>query len=271
MSKTEKFIKGSHAFYTMANSDYQKGLEDLCSGKYVQITNQRLTKLMLKYEIDVSKYPEFFQEIDGMVNHDEAMVRAGNIDKLTGLFTRGNFIEGRLLYDMFISRSREKNHDLSLVLMDIDHFKKFNDDYGHIQGDHVLTAVGQIINHIVQRPNVGIRYGGEEILAVFPETNQEEAVKYAEKIRSTVEQTPLGLHPKIKKQGRVMKDDGYGHATVTSSIFTYHPKLDHILNFYTHEGDVDFMITTLIDVVDQPLLLAKKEDRRNTVNIANVG
>lgn len=254
----------------MVNSDYQKGLDDLCSDKDILITNQRLSKLMLKYGIDQGKYPEFLKEVDNLINHDEAMIRAGNIDGLTGLFARKNFIEGRLLYDMFISRSREKNHDLSLVLMDIDHFKKFNDDYGHTQGDHVLTVVGEIVDQIVQRPNVGIRYGGEEILTVFPETSQKEAVEYAEKIRSTVEQTPLGLHPKIKKQGRIMKDEGYNRATVTASVFTYHPKLDDALNFYAHEGDVDFMITTLIDVVDQPLILAKNENRRNTINIANV-
>jgi two-component system cell cycle response regulator len=80
---------------------------------------------------------------------------------------------------------------LSLAIVDLDFFKKVNDSYGHAIGDEVLKAVSRIFQTSIRTTDLAARYGGEEFALMLPETNLEEAVVFAEKIRSLVETTPI--------------------------------------------------------------------------------
>jgi diguanylate cyclase (GGDEF)-like protein/PAS domain S-box-containing protein len=109
-------------------------------------------------------------------------------DSLTGLYNR------RALNDMLgheIERATRYSTDLSLVLCDIDMFKKINDAYGHTAGDRALLSVAAILQQTLRKSDIVGRYGGDEFMVILPETSLAGAKKLAEKVRLTVEQLDL--------------------------------------------------------------------------------
>ncbi|OHE58324.1 MAG: hypothetical protein A2Z47_02320 [Thermodesulfovibrio sp. RBG_19FT_COMBO_42_12] len=107
-------------------------------------------------------------------------------DDLTGLFNQ------RFFYIQLVKEiERAKRHDrpLSMLLIDIDIFKDFNDRYGHWEGDYVLKKIGEILLTNVREIDMAFRYGGEEFAVLLPETKHEDAIIVAERIRKTVAQT----------------------------------------------------------------------------------
>lgn len=117
--------------------------------------------------------------------------RQANIDKLTRLANRRYF--DHYLIQEFRHCLTER-HPLSLVLGDIDHFKKYNDYYGHPQGDQCLHDVAQILASIVNLPgDLVARYGGEEFALILPDTDQEAAIAVVESIQQALEQRRI-LH-----------------------------------------------------------------------------
>lgn len=106
------------------------------------------------------------------------------VDSLTGLFNRGHMIA---LVEKQLSRHRRNPDDLALMLMDLDHFKQINDQYGHAAGDRVLGAVSRVLQDSMREQDYIGRWGGEEFLAVLPQTDIEQAARSAERLRSAVE------------------------------------------------------------------------------------
>ncbi len=111
------------------------------------------------------------------------------IDGLTGIPNRRSF-------DQFIEtswkNSMRKQQHLSLVMVDIDYFKDYNDHYGHIKGDDTLILVAKMLLTSVKRPiDLVARYGGEEFMAVLPDTDKEGAIIVAERMRKSIEQLAL--------------------------------------------------------------------------------
>lgn len=104
-------------------------------------------------------------------------------DQLTGLYNRLHFNQ---LAAKEIQRTQRYQHDLSLVIMDIDFFKKINDTYGHLTGDEVLKEVSSLVQKHLRRFDVLSRWGGEEFALLLPETDLLGAVKVAEKIQLLV-------------------------------------------------------------------------------------
>ncbi|MBI4871727.1 MAG: GGDEF domain-containing protein, partial [Candidatus Riflebacteria bacterium] len=84
-------------------------------------------------------------------------------------------------------QARRYSRDLSLILIDIDHFKKFNDTYCHQVGDMVLAEVASIFKRAARVPDVVARYGGEEFVMILPETNLQGAAIFADRLRKLVE------------------------------------------------------------------------------------
>jgi diguanylate cyclase (GGDEF)-like protein len=105
-------------------------------------------------------------------------------DGMTRLYIQKYFRE-RLIQEW--SRSRRKDTPLSLVMLDIDFFKKFNDNYGHQAGDRVLIEVARLIAAQSRAIDIPCRYGGEEFTIILPETSREAAVRYSERVREAVE------------------------------------------------------------------------------------
>ncbi|MFI5174520.1 MAG: GGDEF domain-containing protein [Terriglobia bacterium] len=104
-------------------------------------------------------------------------------DALTGVFNHANFHE-RLQSE--ISRAQRFSSQVSLILIDIDDFRVFNEQHGHIVGDQALVVLGQIIRTYLRRYDVPARYGGEEFAVILPDTSTEDARKVAERIRTNV-------------------------------------------------------------------------------------
>ncbi len=109
---------------------------------------------------------------------------ASNTDFLTGVSNRRYFLP---LLGLEMSRCQRYHHSLSLLMMDVDHFKQINDTYGHISGDVVLCKIVGTCCDILRENDIIARMGGEEFAILLPETDIKGAVALAERIRSAVE------------------------------------------------------------------------------------
>ena len=116
--------------------------------------------------------------------------RNAMIDGLTGLYNR-RWIDEAL--PRFVTRYGRSGHPLSVLMIDVDHFKKFNDTYGHAVGDKVLVAVGQTLRGNLRPSDLVARYGGEEFLVILPDTNVEAGGHCAERIRLAVAEVVLDI------------------------------------------------------------------------------
>jgi len=105
-------------------------------------------------------------------------------DDLTKLYNSRHFYSQ---LELEVDRSNRYNNPLSLLLMDIDHFKDYNDAYGHLEGNKVLVRIGQIIRSLLRKMDSAYRYGGEEFTVILPETNGQEAKTVAERINAAIE------------------------------------------------------------------------------------
>ena len=109
------------------------------------------------------------------------------IDPLTGCHNRRGFDE---ILQVELGRARRGGRPLTLVLLDIDHFKKVNDQHGHEVGDHALQRIGRAVRHTFRSTDSACRYGGEEFALIFPETSKEEGTRLAERLRVLIETLP---------------------------------------------------------------------------------
>ena len=110
-------------------------------------------------------------------------------DPLTRLFNKRYFIQQLAKLFSTATASKREESVFSLIMLDIDHFKKFNDTYGHQVGDFVLQKISEIIKNSLRDNDRAFRYGGEELTALLPATNIENAQIVAERIRKTIEST----------------------------------------------------------------------------------
>ncbi len=119
-----------------------------------------------------------------------ATKRLAELDGVTGVFNHRHF---RTLLEQEVERARGLERPVSLVMIDIDHFKRFNDAHGHQAGDEVLRHVAQLTARALRRSDAVARYGGEEFVVLLPEAAIEDALPVAEKIRAEVERNPLSV------------------------------------------------------------------------------
>lgn len=126
------------------------------------------------------------------------MQRLSQTDPLTGLYNRRGLDE-RMQVE--ILRAKRYQHPLSVVMIDIDHFKNYNDTHGHLEGDVILKQVAELLRIHVRETDVVARYGGEEFLILLTETTKAAALEVAEKIRVAVSVRPFphaGTQPEGK-------------------------------------------------------------------------
>ena len=115
-------------------------------------------------------------------------VRAGERDHLSGMLTR-SFLEGRL--DRLIDEVDRRGQTLSCLLLDLDHFKRINDVYGHLAGDGVIQRVAETLRAGLRETDFAVRYGGEEFLVVMPGLDLEEAEAVAARLRQDLVDTSM--------------------------------------------------------------------------------
>jgi len=114
----------------------------------------------------------------------EVLLNTANVDSLTKLYNHRAFYE---TLTKEISKASRFKYPLSVLMIDIDYFKKFNDKYGHLVGDKVLYVISEIIRDTIRAYDIPFRYGGEEIAIICPYTNRHQALCAAERIRKGVE------------------------------------------------------------------------------------
>lgn len=115
-----------------------------------------------------------YQELSRLATHDG----------LTGLYNHRHFHE---LLQQEVARADRYEHAVSLVLIDLDGFKEYNDQHGHVAGDDALRDLAGILEEISRKSDIVARYGGEEFALILPETSAQEAMQVAERVRSNVE------------------------------------------------------------------------------------
>ena len=118
----------------------------------------------------------------------EKLERLANFDSLTGLYNRRAILDK--LHELINLVNRYKE-DFSLSMLDIDHFKKVNDHYGHLTGDEVLEEIAVLIRRNIRETDIVGRYGGEEFIIILPKTNLSSAWVVAERLRSIIEKTEM--------------------------------------------------------------------------------
>lgn len=109
-------------------------------------------------------------------------------DGLTGLYNHRFFREQ---LEVEIGRAERYGHDVALIIMDIDHFKHYNDTHGHPQGDELLRGLAELLRKSIRKADLACRYGGEEFAIILPETGKETAVYLAERIRKAISEHPF--------------------------------------------------------------------------------
>ncbi|MFH1982479.1 MAG: diguanylate cyclase [Pseudomonadota bacterium] len=130
-------------------------------------------------------------------------------DGLTKLYNSRHFYNQ---LEVEIGRSRRYQHLLALLLLDLDHFKNYNDTYGHLEGDKVLVRIGEVIQFCLRSMDSAYRYGGEEFTIILPETSGEEALNVAQRIRTALEAERF--NPTPNESIRI---------TISIGVTEYHP------------------------------------------------
>lgn len=130
------------------------------------------------------------------------------LDDLTGLATHGAFKER---VEREFQRATRYRRPLSVLMADVDHFKHYNDSWGHPAGDRLLRLVGRMVAGVLRRVDFGARYGGDEFSVILPETSKTAGGIVAERIRSAIEK-----HPFPHRQSQLL-----GRVTVSIGVATY--------------------------------------------------
>ena len=121
---------------------------------------------------------------------EQRLLQMATTDPLTGLDNRSHF-QARALSEL--ARSRRTREPVSLLLADVDLFKRINDDFGHDAGDKVLRNLSELLRGGLRETDVLARWGGEEFIALLPSSDEEAAAQLAERVRSLVESAPIDV------------------------------------------------------------------------------
>jgi diguanylate cyclase (GGDEF)-like protein len=185
-----------------------------------------------------------------MKRSQDLLTKRAQVDALTGLHNRA-YLDDRLASE--IAQARRTARPLSLVMIDLDHFKSLNDGYGHPFGDLVLQRVGDLLSRSTRPRDSACRYGGEELTLILPETSLDDAHGVAERLR--VQLHALGLAPRGKE------------VAITASFGV--SELSSMAN-----GGLDVAPRDLVAAADQALYAAKHggrdQVRCHTLPSANV-
>ncbi len=126
---------------------------------------------------------------------EEALSREARTDALTGIDNRRALDERGLAE---LRRGARNGKPVSVILLDIDHFKRINDNYGHTVGDRVIQAVAHLLQNTLRATDRIGRWGGEEFLVILPETESEEGARLADRLRAGIAAAPILEQPIIK-------------------------------------------------------------------------
>lgn len=148
-------------------------------------------RLIPRSKDEISQLKLSFNTMAAALEENQRSLRDLSVrDQLTGLYNHREFY--RLLGEE-LARSLRYGHQVSLLMLDIDYFKRVNDTYGHLAGDQVLRRLPELIRGQLRASDIPCRYGGEEFGVILPETAGAQALEVAERIRSVVAGEPIAL------------------------------------------------------------------------------
>jgi two-component system, cell cycle response regulator len=173
----------------------------------------------------------------------QRLLRLSTCDRMTGLFNRGYFDE-RILSE--VSRASRYNRPLTLVMIDLDHFKTFNDSHGHSAGDEALRILASIMRTSFRQSDIIARYGGEEFVVILPEADASTAAEKVERLRQWIENIPIP----IPGQGVVER------LTISAGLACF-----------PEDGP---SATQILDAADRRLFAAKRQGRNRIVSKESV-
>jgi diguanylate cyclase (GGDEF)-like protein len=139
--------------------------------------------------VDYLTKPILFDEFRFRINRalEEKRLREADITDLKTELFNHSYFERRLNEEL--GRAKRYGHSISLLMLDLDNFKSYNDSYGHLAGDQVLRKIGSILRQLTRDCDIPCRFGGEEFSIILPETNSAGAELVAERIRNAIENT----------------------------------------------------------------------------------
>jgi diguanylate cyclase (GGDEF)-like protein len=180
----------------------------------------------------------------------EQLEKLAVTDELTSLTNRRGFMSQ---FEDEIWRARRFNHPITVLLFDLDHFKRINDTWGHAEGDQVLREFSRVLEHSSRRIDKVARFGGEEFAAVLPETDVSGAQIFAEKVRTATEALEIYAHG-----DRIPVTVSIG--SVTADVSRAHVELQDGAT-----GDVTVLANRLLQEADRCLYEAKETGRNRAV------
>ncbi|MEN8908214.1 MAG: diguanylate cyclase [Clostridiales bacterium] len=192
----EKFVLDKTSIIVISNnSDFNDKLFFLSSGANDFISSNtdflELTARIKLQQKTIEKYTKLQQRLKLLQEQNLVCKKLAMTDELTGLYNKRYLVE-RLKIE--INYSQRYNRPLSLLMIDIDHFKSINDTYGHLIGDIVLKETSNTIYKFLRDSDIFIRYGGEEFIIVLPNTSVSASKNLAERIRKKVSQSFIKLN-----------------------------------------------------------------------------
>jgi len=203
-------------------------------------TKKQMEAAYLEKNQALAKLEQIYLEIEQkqaeLLSMNATLVELSVTDKLTGLKNR-RFFQEKL--EEQLSNYEKSASPFSLFILDIDHFKKVNDTFGHQVGDEVLAQLAQLLKNQARSLDIVARYGGEEFVVILPETDQNEAKAIAEQLRQAVEQAKW-------QTGRITVSVGIATAIKTDNETTILQRADKALyaskengrNHVTHSIDL---------------------------------
>lgn len=182
----------------------------------VNMSYEQMNRELITAKVALQRLTDELQE------KNRLLTDLANLDGLTGVYNH-RYFQSMLAKE--ISRSRRNGTPLSLILMDVDNFKKFNDTYGHQTGDFVLREVCRIMGEHLREYDTLARYGGEEFVIILSETGKDEGLAVAEKIRKEIDEATL-------LEGR----ETY-HVTMSMGLTTRGPDAKTTRNEFIEQAD----------------------------------
>jgi diguanylate cyclase len=217
----------------LGHAEDRESIRGIVQGLVATVKNMEESNRTLESKLSASK-----QEIAELQHNLESVRTESLTDPLTTLANRKCFDE---MLVKAVAEANERDEPLSLIMTDIDHFKRFNDSYGHLTGDQVLRLVALAVKQNVKGLDLAARYGGEEFAIILPDTTLRAATTVADYIRRAVMGKEL-----MKRSTR----EHLGRMTISAGVATL------------HRGDTP---QSLIERTDTCLYAAKRNGRNSVV------
>ncbi len=248
----------NYVFVPIIASNAESKTESLCSGMLVIGLNSKLDAaeldflnkirvnlaLIMSFVAQKENIESLFEQTKNremeLASVNKELTYISRRDSLTSIYNR---FYGEHLLELMLMNKEESTLPLSVLMFDVDHFKMYNDTYGHIAGDQCLQKVAQcMIDMGFRNDDFYFRYGGEEFVVVLPNTSQNSATLVAERLRQSVQDMS------IPHKSSLTEDS----VTISIGVYTLTDEESNVKN-----------VAELIEKVDQNLYLAKKQ--RNSV------